>query len=119
MELRGNEGERSYAPALAEGKDGNKENTSQLLEEVLNRDNLNVAYKRVMKNDGSNGVDGMKADEFLAYLKQHGEELKQSILQSRTFVINSAFICKPFPLFKIIIEFGNQIIKLIIYCNNT
>lgn len=80
VELRGNEGERSYTPALAEGKDGNKENTSQLLEEILNRDNLNVAYKRVMKNDGSHGVDGMKADELLAYLKQHGEELKQSLL---------------------------------------
>ncbi len=80
VELRGNVGEQSFDPASTEGKDGNKVNTSNLLEKVLDRENLNHGYKRVKKNGGSHGVDGMKVDELLPYLKQHGESLKQSLL---------------------------------------
>jgi RNA-directed DNA polymerase len=84
VELRGKAGEQSHAPASPEeGKDGNKVNTSNLFEKVLDRGNLNLAYKRVKKNDGSHGVDGMKADELLPYLKQHGENLKQSLLEAK------------------------------------
>jgi len=82
-ELRGNVGEQSIAPALTEGKDENKVNTGNLLEKVLDRENLNHAFKRVKKNGGSHGVDGMKVDELLPYLKQHGENLKQSILEGK------------------------------------
>jgi hypothetical protein len=46
-ELRGKEGEPSYAPASAEEEDRNKVNTSKLLERVLDRENLNLVYKRV------------------------------------------------------------------------
>jgi group II intron reverse transcriptase/maturase len=80
VELRGKEGEHSYAPASSEGEDRNKVNTSKLLEKVLDRGNLNLAYKRVKKNGGSHGIDGMKVEELLPYLKQHGENLKQSLL---------------------------------------
>jgi len=83
VELRGKEGEQSHGPASTEAEDGNKVNTSKLLEKVLNRENLNLAYKRVKKNEGSHGVDGMKVDELLPYLKQHGETLKQSILEGK------------------------------------
>ena len=83
VELRGKEGEQSHAPASTEGEDGNKVNTSTLLEKVLDRENLNLAYKRVKKNDGSHGVDEMKVEELLPYLKQHGETLKQSILEGK------------------------------------
>jgi group II intron reverse transcriptase/maturase len=80
VELRGKEGEHSYAPASTEGEDGNRVNTSKLLEKVLDRGNLNLAYKRVKKNGGSHGVDGMKVAELLPYLKQHGETLRQTLL---------------------------------------
>ena len=82
-ELRGKGGEPSYAPASAEEEDRNKVNTSKLLERVLDRENLNLAYKRVKKNGGSHGVDGMKVEELLPYLKQHGEDLKQSLLEGK------------------------------------
>ena len=82
-ELRGKEGEHSNAPASAEEEDGNKVNTSKLLEKVLDRENLNLAYKRVKKNGGSHGVDGMKVEELLPYLKQHGENLKQTLLEGK------------------------------------
>ncbi|MBE3036937.1 MAG: group II intron reverse transcriptase/maturase [Candidatus Atribacteria bacterium] len=83
VELRGKEGEQSTAPASTEGEDGNKVNTGKLIEKVLDRENLNLAYKRVKKNGGSHGVDGMKVDELLPYLKQHGESLKQSLLEGK------------------------------------
>jgi len=83
VELQGKMGEQSHAPATTEGEDRNKVNASKLLEKVLDRENLNFAYKRVKKNGGSHGVDGMKVDELLPYLKQHGENLKQSILEGK------------------------------------
>lgn len=82
-ELRGKEGEHSYASASSEEEDGHKVDTGKLLEKVLDRENLNLAYKRVKKNGGSHGVDGMKVEELLPYLRQHGENLKQSLLEGK------------------------------------
>jgi group II intron reverse transcriptase/maturase len=73
-------GEQSYAKAGTNGEDKDKLNTQNLLEKVLERGNLNEAYKRVKQNNGSPGVDGMKAKELLPYLQSQGENLKQSIL---------------------------------------
>ena len=41
------------------------ESKERLLERILERDNLNNAFKRVKSNKGSHGVDGMKVDELL------------------------------------------------------
>ena len=49
-----------------------------MLEEIVSADNLNRAYKRVKKNKGAGGVDGMKVDELLQYLKDNGEEIRQT-----------------------------------------
>lgn len=51
-----------------------------LLERIVSRENLNQAYKRVKKNHGAGGVDEMGADELLQYLKDRGEEIRQSVL---------------------------------------
>ena len=56
---------------------------SGLLEEIVSRGNLNRAYKRVKKNKGAGGVDGMKVDELLQYLKDNGEEIRQSVLAGK------------------------------------
>jgi RNA-directed DNA polymerase len=97
VELRGKEGEHSYAPASTEGEDGNRVNTSKLLEKVLDRANLNLAYKRVKKNGGSHGSDGMKVEELLPYLKEHGDSLKQSLLEGkyRPHPVRRVEIAKP------------------------
>lgn len=55
----------------------------RLLEMILDRDNMNTAFKRVKSNKGAHGVDEMEVDELLQYLKENGEQLKQSILDGR------------------------------------
>ena len=54
-----------------------------LLEKILDRDNLNNAYRRVKANKGAPGVDGMTVEEALPWLKEHGKELTDSILQEK------------------------------------
>jgi len=49
--------------------------TIELLEKVLDRNNLNMAYRQVVRNKGSHGVDKMSTDELLGYLKENGKEL--------------------------------------------
>lgn len=60
-----------------EGKE--RDGASDLLEAILDRDNLNRAYKRVKRNHGAAGIDGMTVEEALPWLKEHKEELLQSI----------------------------------------
>lgn len=80
VEHRDNAEGLSISPASKRGKNGMQEVGDNLLEWILSRDNLNLAYKRVKANKGSHGVDGMKVDELLSFLKQHGEALRQRIL---------------------------------------
>ena len=47
----------------------------ELLEEILNKDNLNRAYKRVKANKGAAGVDGMTIEASLPYLRENQKEL--------------------------------------------
>lgn len=50
-----------------------------LMEAICHRDNLNRAFKRVVRNDGASGVDGMKTSELLGWLKENGQELTSSL----------------------------------------
>lgn len=56
-----------------------------VMEKVLNRDNLQEAYKRVKANQGSAGVDGMRVEDFAAHAKKHwpviAEKLKSATYQ--------------------------------------
>lgn len=51
-----------------------------LMGAVLERRNMQRALRRVKKNRGSPGVDGMTVDELLPYLWEHWEEIKSSLL---------------------------------------
>ena len=55
----------------------------RLLEGVVDKDNMNNAFKRVKSNKGAHGVDGMGVDELLQYLKENGSQLRQSILDGK------------------------------------
>ena len=57
--------------------------TDKLLEKILSNDNLNQAFKKVKSNKGAGGVDGMKVDELLSFLKNNGKQLKQQLLEGK------------------------------------
>ena len=54
--------------------------TQHLMEEVVNRENLNRAYRRVKANKGAPGVDGMTLRELGDWIKQHKQELTAALL---------------------------------------
>ena len=54
-------------------------NGADLLEKILDRDNLNRAYKRVRANKGAPGIDGMTVEDALPWLREHRDELLESI----------------------------------------
>ena len=71
---------KGYAEAYStDAQEAVERDNADLLEKVLNRDNLNKAYKRVKANKGAGGVDGMTVGEALPWLKEHREELLESI----------------------------------------
>ena len=50
-----------------------------LLERILSRENLLQAWKRVKANKGAAGVDDMSIEGFPAYLRDHWEEIRDSL----------------------------------------
>lgn len=83
VELQGMQEVRSITAASENGISDGNEYASKLLEAVVDRETLNMAYRQVKANRGSHGVDGMKVDELLPYLKQYGEEIRAAILAGR------------------------------------
>lgn len=51
-----------------------------MLERILFRTNLLLAWKRVKANKGSAGVDGITIDDFPAYLREHWPQIKRKLL---------------------------------------
>src|SRR5271156_4311215 len=59
-------------------------NTSRIMEEVCERENLKEALRQVRSNKGSAGVDGMTVDKLGDYLKQHWPAIREQLL-NRTY----------------------------------
>ena len=76
VELQGKPKVQSNSMVLPNRESVNDESfdtTSTLLEEVLERNNMLLALKRIISKKGSHGVDGMKTDELReAYSKTLG-----------------------------------------------
>ena len=54
-----------------------------LLSKILNKDNLNRAYKKVKANKGAPGIDGMTIEATLPWLKEHNRELIERIRKGK------------------------------------
>lgn len=52
---------------------------SKLLEEILSKDNIDLAIKRVKSNKGAPGVDSMTTNEVENYFNENGEEILNKI----------------------------------------
>ena len=69
---------------ITENNDTNmNRQTDDLLEQILNRNNMNLAYKRVKSNKGAGGVDGMSVDTLLPYLRNNGADLIRQIRERK------------------------------------
>lgn len=81
VELEGKE--KAQSVSLTSDRKQNDRNMydSMLMEKILDKDNMNEAFKRVKKNKGSHGIDGLTIDELQEYLKEHGEHLRKAILE--------------------------------------
>ncbi len=79
VELEDNKG----ALSIAEPENVEKDGAESLIGRMLERDNLNAAYLRVKQNNGAAGIDKMTVEEMLPYLKEHKEELVESIREGR------------------------------------
>ncbi|HZR35680.1 MAG TPA: group II intron reverse transcriptase/maturase [Nevskia sp.] len=53
------------------------------MEEILSRDNMMAALRRVMANKGASGVDGMPVEQLRAYLTAHWPRIKEDLLAGR------------------------------------
>jgi RNA-directed DNA polymerase len=62
VELEENIGAPSVSLTLNKEQNAEIKYTNGLLEKIIDRNNLNQAFKRVKSNKGSHGIDGMKMD---------------------------------------------------------
>jgi RNA-directed DNA polymerase len=52
---------------------------NRLMELIFERKNMKRALKRVIRNDGAPGVDGMTVHQLKGYLKRHWPKIKQAV----------------------------------------
>lgn len=77
---------------MHESKEEKETSVSQLMEEILSRENMTLAYKKVKANKGARGVDGISTDEVQEYLKKNWASIKERI-QKRKY--------KPQPVLRV------------------
>ena len=77
---------------MHESKQEKETSVSQLMEKVLSRENLTLAYKKVKANKGASGVDGISVDEIQGHLKENWPSIKERI-QKRKY--------KPQPVLRV------------------
>jgi group II intron reverse transcriptase/maturase len=75
-----------------------------MIEQVINRRNMHLAYRQVVRNKGSAGVDGMRVNE----LKQHIDKDREAIVTS---IIKGSYL--PQPILGVSIPKGNGKTRLL------
>lgn len=57
--------------------------TTELIEEVLRRENMRKAYQRVVRNGGAPGVDGMTVEQLGEHCREHWEQIRELVRSGR------------------------------------
>src|SRR3974390_1402629 len=73
-------GHQGAEPVVAKPAPESPALTEQLMEAVCDRGNLVRAWKRVRRNKGSPGVDGMTIDDAKDYLREHWPSIRSQLL---------------------------------------
>ncbi len=65
------------------GSEAEKESScgETLFERMLQPEILSVAWKRVKANKGSAGIDGMRVEDFPAFISKHWEKIRSKLLE--------------------------------------
>ncbi len=56
---------------------------AKLMERMVERQNMKLAYEQVVSNKGSAGIDKMQVDELKAYLQTHWQTIKVALLEGK------------------------------------
>lgn len=75
--------EYAKVPSASPGEGKERDGAENLLERILDRNNLNRAYKQVKGNHGAPGIDRMTVEQALPWLQEHRAELLQSIREGK------------------------------------
>ncbi len=54
-----------------------------LIDQVVSRENLIRAHKRVVRNKGAAGVDGMTVNDLMPYCREHWSRIREELLSGR------------------------------------
>ena len=70
---------------------------ANLMESVVERENLIAALRKVERNGGSPGIDGITVEKLRGYLKEHWRSIKQELLSGtyRPLPVRRVEIPKP------------------------
>jgi RNA-directed DNA polymerase len=71
------------ASSVAATEEESRPEDEMLMEEVVEGKNLREAYRRVVRNGGAAGVDGMTVDELKPYLQRQWPKIKEQLLGDR------------------------------------
>ena len=80
VQLPTTQGEPSMYPAQTKGK-SHGEQDNDLMEEVLSRQNMLKALKRVEKNKGAPGIDNLTVESIKPYLRQNWLPIREQLLK--------------------------------------
>jgi len=92
-----NQGEPNMYPAQTKGKSRGEQN-NDLIEEVLSRQNMLKALRRVEKNKGAPGIDNLKVESLRLYLSQNWLSIREQLLKGEY---------KPQPVLRVEIDKPN------------
>ncbi len=69
----------------------------RLMEQVLDRENLQAAYLQVKANRGAPGIDGMEVEALPEHIRRHWGKLKEKLMQGRykPSVVRGVELAKP------------------------
>ena len=68
-----------------------------MMEQILARENLLEAWRRVKANAGAPGIDGMTVEEFPAFSRKHWPRIRSALMEGtyRPAPVRRVFIPKP------------------------
>ena len=71
---------RRSGEAMPAAQGNERSGSGGLMERVVERGNLATALQRVRRNKGSPGIDGMRVEELLPYLRENWERIRAELL---------------------------------------